>query len=534
MAATTQPLPVSKLTCGFCGFVSPHFNADPNDVWAPYYRAVYSIGPPDSLSTSKPRLSGVGFHRHDREGNYVPAHAHQRWDELNPHTNSNLAPFDLVRIRDIKPPGPEVPAHEHASYAWGFLFHEACWGVLEQAVKPEEVDLGALWRILCSVPCGSELPNWGHNYGGLYMGTMRDQARGEHFVLLGRNSNLVIPSTFWNPFKVPELERLVSSHRIKEREEREKEAARAGYEDDQRPVSSFGPSGAKESFAALPLELKEMLMCYLKSADAANLRLASRAIASTPLTQHFFQSRFWPDREMAVYFDPFLLPQSEMRGTDWQKLYWLLKIRSKYNRVCLGERNRLRLWGSTIKYLAQAMEQIQCLSTLKGGPDWKWDSNASSLDSDWKICRTAKLQRPMIFGEIGRVVFRAEVELPTDKMIGVFVSLMEFFGSRYITGLRFVFQKSEDMEIGYILKGSEEYLLVYGGLGGFHCATDECGFRGLALVTGHDLVTEYLSWAGNPEALTIFPLESASTAGVRKIRASFDGFRLQALLIPDM
>lgn len=535
--ATHHRLPISKLTCGFCGFVPPQASADPANIWAPYYRAVYTIGRLDGLdglspdpsaalkSSPFPRLSGVGFHRHDREENYVPAHAHQRWDDARPDGVENpcLDPaLELVRIRDIKPPGPEVPWHEQADYAWGFLFHEACWSVLEQAVSPGEVDIKTLWRILCSVPCGSELPNWGHNFGGLYMGTMRDQSRGEHFVLLGRNSNLVIPSTFFSPFVVPELAKLVSSMRIKDQTQLEHVVG--PNEDDKEPVaiSTVGQSGARDPFSVLPVEMKEMLVCYMASTDAANLRLASRAVASTPLTQHFYESRFWSGHEMAVFFDAFLLPEPERRGTDWQKLYWQLKIRLKYNRVGLGERNRLRLWNSTIKPLVGAMGQIQKMSDLQGGPDWKWNTDALDLGTDWQICKTAKLRAPLVFSETRRVVYRAEVEIPSDQMSGVHVSFMEFFGSRYITGLRFVFEHTTDVRIGYIHRGSEEYLTVYDFISGFHCATDECGFRALALVTGRNVITEYLVWAGQPESLTVAQLYSVAKDGPKKIRTSFD------------
>lgn len=549
-ANNPQLLPVSKLTCGFCGFVSPHFNADPNNVWAPYYRAVYAVGPLDSHES--PRLSGVGFHRHHQIDKYLPARTEGRWDDAAVSDGAgqgmgltnfvpSAGPTQLVRIRDIKPPGPEVPAHEQYDYAWGFLFHEACWSVLEQALKPSEVDIAALWRILCSVPCGSELPNWGHNYGGLYMGTMRDQARGEHFVLLGRNSNLVIPSTFSNPFRVPELERLVLQNRIVTSPAVQTRDGGNAFEPDQQ-VSAEGRPGVRDPFAALPPELKEMLLCYMRSPDAAALRLASRALASTPLTQHFFQSRFWPGREMAVFFDAFLLPAAEVRGTDWRRLYWQLKIRLKYNRVGLGERNRLRLWTSTIRPLADAIDHIRLgMSELKGGPDWRWvgatsgEDTDAALAADWKICRTAKLQAPVVFGEIRRVVYRAEVELPAGAPLsGVYISFIEFFGTRYITGLRFRFNGLDDVELGYIMRNSEEYLPILSGcLAGFHCATDECGFRALALTEGRNVVSEYLDWAGQPEALIVVALKTAAKDGLRRIRASFDGFRLQALLIPE-
>ncbi|KAI0126950.1 hypothetical protein BJ170DRAFT_630575 [Xylariales sp. AK1849] len=514
-------VPTSTLTCGFCGFcgfVSPLFNAA-LDAWAPYYRAVYSIGPGPSAA---PQLSGVGFHRHEQAENYVPALPYQRYD--TPHLNG----AHLIQIRDIKPPGPGVPPEEAVDYAWGFLFHEACWGVLEQAARPGEVDIGALWRILYSVPCGSELPNWGHNYGGLYMGTMKDQARGEHFVLLGRNSNLVIPSTFANPYRVPELESLVRGMRIKSEAEKEESGTVEGDESPQ-DVRESTPEG-EDPFAVLPMEMKQMLLCYLDSTDTANLRFSSRAFAVTPLTQSFFRSRFWPGREMQVFFDAFLLPDREQRGTDWMRLYWQLKIRLKYNRVCLGERNRLRIWNQTVKPLVRAMGQVVEMSELRGGPEWVWNNEAAESEMDWKIVRTSRSQAPLAFGEIGRVVYRAEVELPARQVRGVNVSFVMFFGTKYITGLRFVFGDGNDVALGYILKRSEEYLAVYDSLMGFHCAVDECGFRALALITGQHMVSEYLEWVGNEESLTSAPLKSA-TKGVRKLRAAFDGFRLQALLL---
>ncbi|KAH8682317.1 hypothetical protein BX600DRAFT_448249 [Xylariales sp. PMI_506] len=515
-------VPANKLTCGLCGFMYPQFNPD-NNLWSPYYRAVYCAGPDPSTA---PRLSGVGYHYDDQEDNYVPAEYHQRYDD------ADLAPLSMIQIRDIKPPGADVPAEEQADYAWGFVFHEACWGVLEQAVKPGEINIDALWRILCSVPCASGLPNWGHNYGGLYLGNMKDQAKGEHFVLLGRNSNLFIPSTFASPLRVPELELLVKSMRIRTAGSNDDENGDSAVADGEEITiqPSIGDS-RRDPFAKLPLELREMLFCYTNSRGAANLRLSSRACAATPLTQLFFQSRFWPNREMHLYFDAFLLPSSEMRGTDWMRLYREIKFRLKGNRVVLGERNRQRLWRQTIQPLANAMEQVQGLGRLKGNPKWKWNSDLSDLQDGWKSVRTSRLRSPLAFGELRRIVYSTEIEMP-ESITGVNISFMEFFGSYYITGLRFTLAERSDLEIGYIHQSSEEYLPVSGSLKGFHVAADECGFRAVALITGQHMVSEYLEWAGNHGMLPSMPLKAAGS-GFRRLRASFDGFRLQALFIPE-
>jgi hypothetical protein len=493
---------------------------------------VYSVGPEDSSSpASRPRLSGVGFHHHDSMENYVPSEPHQRFDDdveaedAGRDGDGSKAPITWIQIRDIKQPGPELPPEEQADYAWGFLFHDACWQILEQAASPASVDVPSLWRILCSVPCGRDLPNWGHNYGGLYMGIMKDQVRGEHFVLagpnpnlFGPNSNLVIPSTTSNPFRVPELEALVKRARIKDGESMEEENS---DNEDKSEIMMDDASAAHDPLSIFPLELKEMLLCYLDSTSAASLRFASRAIAATSLTQQFFRSRFWPGREMHVFFDAFLLPEREMRGTDWEKLYWQLKIRVKYNRGCLGERNRLRIWQQTVMPLAEAMHQVKRMSELRGGPDWKWDTDNVGVESDWKFVMTTRSQGPRLFGELRRPVYRAEVELSAEHLKGVFVSFLTFFGTKHITGLSFVSETGTKVELGYILRGSETYLPIYGSLMGFHAAVDQYGFRALALITGQHMVSEYLEWAGDVDFLTPSAVKS-TRSGVRKLRASFD------------
>ncbi|KAK8000264.1 F-box domain-containing protein [Apiospora arundinis] len=580
--------PVSRLTCGFCGFVNPHLNTGAA-TWAPYYRAVYCTGHPDdedsttttaSGSSIRPQLSGVGYHQVNSAENSVPPLAHQRYSD------PDLDPSTCVTIRDIKPPGPDVPPEERHTYAWGFLFHEACWALLEQALKPDDAAGGvvdmidALWRILQSVPCGSELPNWGHNYGGLYMGTVKDLCKGEHFVLMGPNSNLVIPSTYANPFRIPEIQKVVSSLRIQHQGEAEPamavsanaptvdtEAAPTTTEGNggevSRSRSSSIPSANVDPFARLPQELRELLLCYLESPDVANLRRASQEIAALPLSQPFFRSRFWPGRELHVFFDAFLLPPTEMRGTDWTRLYRHLKTNLRHNKVGLGERNRLRIWAQTVRPLADAMRVVNTMGPLRGGNGgdgssnethsdfssrW-WDLDAAELMVNWKAVKTARCRAPEAFGELGRVLHRAEVDLPPGKTIlGIYVSLVPFFGARYITGMRFVFgDSSEDVELGYVLRGKtkskhqhqhqdhgyEEHLTVNDGpLVGFYAAIDECGFRALSLLTGKNTMSEYVEWVGELGAFPAVAIKTRGSGGLRRVRAAFDGFRMQALFVP--
>ncbi|KAK8043666.1 F-box domain-containing protein [Apiospora rasikravindrae] len=585
--------PVSRLTCGFCGFVNPHLNTGAA-TWAPYYRAVYCTGDPDdvdptttttsgttasaTIGSNRPQLSGVGYHQVNSAENTVPPLAHQRYND------PDLDPSTCVTIRDIRPPGPDVPPEQRAGYAWGFLFHDACWALLEQALKPDDMNVAApgagngnsmvieaLWRVLQSVPCGTELPNWGHNYGGLYMGTVKDQCKGEHFVLMGPNSNLVIPSTYANPFRIPEVQKIIASLRIRQDDVTKGSVAARTVgsstptaASDETPPSTernnsdvASPNGSTtnmndDPFARLPQELRELILCYLATPDVANLRAASREIAGLPLSQPFFRSRFWPGRELHVFFDAFLLPTAEMRNTDWARLYRHLKTNLRYNKVGLGERNRLRIWAQTVRPLAEAMRVVNSMGLLRRGRGHRatidsdpksrwWNCNAEQLMMDWKAIKTARCRAPEDFGELGRVLHRAEVELPANQPVrGIYVSLVPFFGSRYISGLRFVFEQSSssgdvaaDVELGYVLRekkqqqhhtdtGCEEYLSVNGEtLVGFYAAIDECGFRAMSLLTAKNTMSEYVDWVGGLGALPAVAIKTRG-GGLRRVRAAFD------------
>ncbi|KAJ1327896.1 hypothetical protein MN608_07229 [Microdochium nivale] len=681
----------SKLTCGLCGYIRPRFGGATDTAWTSFCRAVYCTGPGDDdgndgrddgteglSSTPAPRLSGVGFHRHDDAAQLatpVPREAHMRFDD------PGLSPLSaVVHIRGIRPPAEDLPAAERAEYSWGFVFHDACWQLLEQATvgsvpasatssgsnrsSSTSVDIRALWRILQSVPCAHDLPNWGHNYGGLYLGVAKDQARGEHFVLLSATSSLIIPSTYSDPLRVPELRDILARLRISEappgsncrngssRSRNEAQhvldnsntssttapafsavsartstfatltdehvssataaaaaATQLGQGKTTRTTTSNSHKGNGDDgdpFAALPFEIREMILTTLASPDVRSLRLASRAISlATPLTQHFFSSRFWPGRELEAIFDGFLLPAGKRSGLDWRGLYVFMRRRLRLNQACLGEKNRLRIWQQTVAPLARAVESVgrhRLDGVVRGKVMWSgpgfwqvWQSSggddgsgvgsgdgeeeegeggrrigsvaaeaAPPSGSDaWRTVTTDKQLNPESWGDMGRRVTRAEVGLPDSgdgRLVeSVVVSMVNFFDVRYITGLSFVLgpRRRKEMgegtvnatsgncgdandaddtdddndvvkvlDLGYIATRSADRVILpvqqqehqqhkhqqQRLLQGFHVAVDECGFRGLALITtaaasagaaaagvglGPVIMdSEYLCWAG--------------------------------------
>lgn len=496
--------------CGLCGTGNGHSTLF-NSQWSSYYRAIYCIG----SNSDEPHLSGLAHYREQDVIKYLPPKAHQRLDDLH------LDPSSLITIRGVSPPGSDIPEAEKGAYAWGFQFHDSCWQLMEQSCMPRPVDLKLLWRILRSVPHSSHLPLWGHNFGGLYLGTRRGH-QDETFLLLGGTSNLMIPSAYHDPFDIPELKTRLTQTRISS------DGAPSMSRRPQTITLSPTPSAESDPFSILPVELREMILTYVATQDLLSFRLSSRVIAATLLPQSFFQSRFWPGRELDFLFDGFL-PGLNKVGIDWKELYRSSNERIKHRLVGLGERNRLRIWKQTVQPLARAIDKIARVTELKGKSDWLGNPE-DTFEGPWNCIETYWNFDPKLFGELKRHVFETEIDLPS-KIEAIHVSLIEFFGKRFISGLAFETEHG-DIEIGYIIPGGEEPLLVQGSLIGFYAAVHDCGFRAIAPFTSQSTPSEYLDWAGNRDHLpTSFMRCNRGT--VRKIRATFDGFRMQALYIPE-
>lgn len=306
----------------------------------------------------------------------------------------------------------------------------------------------------------------------------------------------MIPSAYYDPFDVPELKTRLAQTRIKT------EGEISVHDTSRSIIFSPAASASFDPFSKLPLELREVIITYVATEDILPFRLSSRVIAATPLSQYFFKSRFWPGRELEVFFDAFLLGPTDRAGIDWRELYRLSKERMKYNMVGLGERNRLRIWKQTVRPLTQAVDEVARLSELKGRSDWLQDSEETP-EISWKSVETSRSLDPELFGELTREVFEAEIYLPSSKIEAIHVSLIEFFGTKFISGLAFETEHGEDIEIGYTIPGSEEPVIVEAGLQGFHIAVDDCGFGAISPYTSQHMESEFLDWVGDKDDLPI-------------------------------
>ncbi|KAI1177338.1 hypothetical protein F4777DRAFT_577144 [Nemania sp. FL0916] len=506
----------APLMCGLCG-IGNGISVVSASQWSGYYRAIYCTG----KTLDEPRLSGLARWQEQDTPKYVPPYVSQRFDD------ADFDPAKWVIIQGINPAEPGTTNGSNGSWpgvnAWGFRFHESCWKVLEQASAPDPVNLKILWRILYSVPRFSLLPLWGHNFGGLYLGARRENQPGGFLLLFGA-SNLIIPSAYHDPYSIPEL--MPGLLRIQEH-------IGDAISADKRPrhvaLSTAVPKGS-DPFATLPLELRELILLYVATEDVLPFLLSSRVLAAVPLTQHWFQSRFWPGRELDVIFDGFVLKANRV-SVDWRWLYRWSKDRIKYRALTLGERNRHRIWDQTVRPMIKAIDRISSLSKLRGKSNWLHEP-ADAFDVSFKSIETPCTIDFETFGQSKKHLFGAEIHLPPTNIEAIHVSLIEFFGMKFISGLVFETQDGQDIEIGYITTGSEEPILVEGILEGLHVAVDDCGFRAISPYTGQHMQSEYLDWVGNRDNLPIQVLRCTDGA-IQRIRATFDGFRLQGLHIPE-
>ncbi|RYP41062.1 hypothetical protein DL767_001223 [Monosporascus sp. MG133] len=451
--------PASDSRCGFCGYLSPHVGIG-EAAWTSRFRAVYSTDPRGGT----PRLSGVGLNRDSgTPGSLAPPEPYQRYDDRY------LDPRSLVLVRGSRPPdGPpsSVPdaaaAGKQTCYtqAWGFQFHDACWRLLERACAPDTVDVATLWRVLLSVPCARDLPNWAHNYGCL-------------FLVRGAVSKK-------NPRTGQRAMMRIGTG--------EEATSRASSSHTESPVSINGPSADTDPFAALPPEIRGMLLACAASPDTANLRLASRAIAAIPLTQQFFRSWFYPGRELDRVFDGFLLAPTKRRGlVDWAALYGETRARLCAHSVWPGERHRYRIWDQTLGAPVAGAGSRREAGLLPGSC---WRGVVTDCHIDFEA-----------FGLQRRTVHVAEVELPRARVKAVGVSS----GTSRRTPR----------------PSSETVLRMEDALHGFHAAVDQCDFGGLSVITSDHMGSEYLTWVGALQGFEPVPVKIGGDA-VRRIRAAFD------------
>lgn len=363
------------------------------------------------------------------------------------------------------------------------MIHSLCWGLLQEALKPNDIPLNRLLEIFDSLPLSS-LPNcfnWGHTYGGFHSFSRELYGIWEFDLKYNAADSEAYGFSEENPYNVPQVFTLLSetSYRL------------------QTSDIAHRNCHSYDCFGNLPWEIREYIAEYLSTQDALALRQSSRAFLPLLDSPIFWASRFLLDAERAFLFEK--RKTSELR--DWLSLYRMTSRRQSPP----GLKNRQRIW-CLIEYIVQLLNlrlSNECYTTDL--------HNSSPHDKSMDIAVTGFIDTPRQLPsvgpgdpthsvlEIGCQAFSEQyVYIPRDLIaICVFFVGLGSFG--FLSGLRFKSACGADTQLGY--SSAESQVVVNTKcLNGFCLATSQLGIRALQVVDGDG---KRSSWVGSPQDMLL-------------------------------
>ncbi|KAF5595970.1 hypothetical protein FPCIR_4236 [Fusarium pseudocircinatum] len=485
-------------------FDGTHILKTSEDTWAKEFRAIWIHG----NNFDNVKVSGVAASNwHDRNGtSTVPVNPNARYDDQK--TDADGFPIEedddrepdveinLVNILHPNPP-PE--------WRWSFLFHDACWSLLNLEQK---VDLGNLFRLCVSTPTGPDLLlNFGHDYGGVATADYE----GDIEVLVSRfkGSKDAIEMDRTNPLEIPALKKAINF------------SARMQQDAFQSVLDQSTLSADKDAFNYFPPEILDRIVTFLPSPDVHSLRLASRVFATLSLSERFWASRFTEGREFDYLPEVFATPP-----TSWRALYLSLHIWASEN---MGMGNRSRIWP-LVQDFYRTLGQMKDVDCVGNPINTIFEPQVPNPGPQRESLITAEryIFEPGTHFMGGSRVLRARsAESPQHlKIMLMSVSFIETPDGLFISGLMFVGADGVFESLGYTRKSEMEHITLPEDqkVKGFEVALDVCGFRAIAAIT-EDGTTS--SWAGGPAD---FPRgRLTDVEGISLIVAQFDALKLVSL-----
>lgn len=378
--------------------------------------------------------------------------------------------------------------------AWGFPFHYSCWEFIALVRPDDPVNVQTVFNVLRSFPVQDGFINFGHDYGGdahykRFAGTVR----------VGKEPRLVQGPTSehqtCNPLEIPELRHFFVE-----------DSRHSELPHDVGLHATCSITG-DDPLSRLPAEILQYVFVQLPTRDVLRLRLSSKACANIPLSQSFWLSRFLPGWEFEAVFEA-RQETIRLKGR-WKHLYRLVK--SIQQSDALANRKRVYKLACSLRNI---MDQVTSTS-LCG------DSEGIQFRR-WVSAHPAHKHRDTFFSKGSRDFCYRRCTIPASS-IQVFISLVEIFGRRYVSGLRFVPASGSHTVLGYRHAAGEALVSVSGEIAGFHIAQDERGFQGLAVLLASGALS---NWAGNHRGVPIrrLVLDHPTDAynGVTHLRCGFD------------
>ncbi|KAL0783437.1 hypothetical protein CaCOL14_001343 [Colletotrichum acutatum] len=268
----------------------------------------------------------------------------------------------------------------------------------------------------------------------------------------------------------------------------------------------------RDSFHALPQELRSAIAIYLPTLDVLNLRLASRSFWTIFNSQQFWASRFKQKSDRSWLFES----QDGAQPRDWRWLY------HRTNNAHIGPslQNRVRVWNLAQKVVAaldfqwidsgsepsQQQGSTQCLKV--SGDLWERPSGPHHSHLD-KGCLLRETYRLTIPEDLSMVSIWS---IPIGEIL-------------YIAGLKFATATGDVRQIGY--RTTTEQSVEISDIRGFKLAVGERGIQALQCI---DQNSDTSHWLGNPE-MSLKTLRLNADERINDLDIGFDGCKIVSLAL---
>ncbi|KAF4467050.1 hypothetical protein FALBO_6085 [Fusarium albosuccineum] len=501
-------MPIQEASCFLCGAPIDDFAHGPG--WMREFRALYTI----LEEWEAARVSGVGERRQFED--IIPLDQSVNVDVSESIVDDSWVQIGLFRLSfggKYPPDPPIIPIP-----LWGFPLHDKCWELLCAVDKrfQNQSTLQALFDLCRSQPIQNGVLNWGHNYHGLvgYNADVKKLFPGEEARLQGRD--LPNDNTHqYDPMEIPRLDYLASLGTSTT-------SQNATWEPKLVASSHSDPLGR------LPPEILVDVLVRLNSIDAANFRLASRAIANIGLPDAFWCSRFWPGREFEHIFE---LAASQAANGQWRTVFKQARALKRLPVMV----NRQRVWALACQL--RDLVTLRLESPFCHGSLFKsfFNPDAPRDDRVWHTAQTSVCPATTAFAEGTRSLYDAAITL-TGITSKAWASLVTINGKCYVSGLRLTQSNGENIQLGYhhprheIAFTWDESENQPHSFVGFKVAMDTRGIRGLCALSAQGAPS---NWVGDRQGVpkkSITCIDS-TTGTIEAIHAVKGGFDMVAISI---
>lgn len=348
----------------------------------------------------------------------------------------------------------------------GFVFHDACWALLENAFHPTAVPISRVFEVCDSIPMimGRDRLHWDHDYGGLALPRASFFPWEERFADRRQFSGSDEPfdSTPYcaDPLAVEEADAILADG-LREAPNEMKDLTIT--------------SSTRDPFRSLPVELCSAIAFNLPTTDALNARLASKSFWHLFDSQQFWASRFKGSLDRSWLFEAHNITDA----LDWRSLY----RRTSHERLGHGLQNRERVWG-LIQGLSPLLELHLDRPSSELSPPWTFTPEESR---QWVLVGGNMEEEPLEFSQLEKGCQRfwsQQMGIPED-LSEITTASIRIGCSVYVVGISLATATGEVLRLGYHGTATESTLSVSGltglnvavGLGGIHAIQyiDESG-----------------------------------------------------------